>query len=485
MAELERTSLYLDGDTLTGVTKADGASNAARTFSRGFTTPVPSSASPADGTPPPAEEPDENATPAETGAGDGTLAEALEEAARKLKIEDGCVIALPADRFVVRILSLPATDPESLQAMVRLQMEKIAPVAGEDLTVSSEVIAATEETTRVFAVAAPVAELDLLAEDLYKAGVKVSRLDSTLLCEWRSFTSLAPSPVPADDPYAVLFAPPSGRLDLVVADGAGPLFARSLGTGLAPEELTREFMLSLLDAGVSPAEIFLVESEGRKAPLPDSAFALAGAAVTRIPAKGLVPYEESALARDTEEGHLDIIPQAWRDVEHESASRKRFFAGVGVAIVLWALLAAVVFLAPIYVKHRTAAVRKAIAQVTPAYRAVSDVRSRVRLIRTYEDRSHSPIEILRLVCAIMPEGVTLSSLQFEKTSEQPASGKGAGGVKIVGESTQSGSALQFKDALDQAGLFAPGKLTGPTMDGKRQNYRFEIDARFLGEEDLP
>ena len=240
-------------------------------------------------------------------------------------------------------------------------------------------------------------------------------------------------------------------------------------------------MLSLLDAGVVPSKIFAVESEGLAAPLPETAFAPSGAEFTRIPASTLISYEESCLARDAEEGHLDIIPESWRNVERESASRKRFFAGIGVAVLLWAVLAAVLFLAPVYVKHRTTAVKKAIAKVTPAYQTVSDIRSRVRLIRSYEDRSRSLIEILHLVCEVMPEGVTLSSLQYEKTSEQASRDKQAGGIKIVGESTQSSSVLQFKDALDQSGVFAPGKLTGPTMDGKRQNYRFEIDARFLDE----
>ena len=482
MAELERTSLYLDGNTLTGITKADGATSAAKVFSRLFSRPE-ASAEPSEeeakghySNEPQVEKEDEKTSTEDTPP---SLAEAMAEAIRELKIEEGCVLALPADYFVTRILSLPATDPESLSAMVRLQMEKIAPVSGDELTVASEVIAATEDTTRIFAVAAPIAELDLLAEDLYHAGLKVSRLDSTLLCEWRSFSKLAPPPAPPDAPYAVLFAPPSGRLDLIVADAAGPLFARALGTDLEENELTREFMLSLLDAGVTPVRIFAVESEGRASRLPEAAFAPAHAEFVRIPANELVPYETSAVERDAEEGHLDIIPEAWRNVERESASRKRMIAGALAAVALWLLLAAVLFLAPVYVKHRTTAVKKAIAQITPAYQSVSDVRSRVRLIRSYEDRSQSSIEILRLICGVMPEGVTLSSLQYEKTSEQPSRDKEAGGVKIVGEATQSASVLQFKDALDQVGLFAPSKLTGPTMDGKRQNYRFEIDARFL------
>ena len=86
--------------------------------------------------------------------------------------------------------------------------------------------------------------------------------------------------------------------------------------------------------------------------------------------------------------------------------------------------------------------------------------------------------------AEMPEGIVFSSISYEKGGETPANSKTrvAGGVKIVGDADSSTSVLAFKDVLDASGLFTPAKLTGPTLDVKRQRYRFEIDSRFIDEE---
>ena len=129
----------------------------------------------------------------------------------------------------------------------------------------------------------------------------------------------------------------------------------------------------------------------------------------------------------------------------------------------------------------------AIATVQPAYRAVADTRTKVRLIRSYQDRSHSLLDVLRAVCAEMPEGIVFSSISYEKGGETTGNNKSrsVGGVKIVGDADRSSTVLAFKDVLDGSGLFAPAKLNGPILDGKRQRYRFDIDSRFADGEEQP
>lgn len=484
MADIEHIGLLIDGDTIYGAVSGTGASSAAGPWR--FARPAASTA-------PEGEAGKETVAPAEA-PGEANASElpdfagALRAARTALHADDGCVLALPSDVLISKVISLPPVEPEAIPAMVRLQMEKLSVETDDALEVASEVIGATEDATRVFAVAMPMSKLDKLAEDLSASGTVLSRIDSALLCQWRMYSDCAEKPEPADC-YAVLFALPSGRSDLVIADQAGPVFARSVGVNGLDDDIVREITLSVLSLGsefngLEPSRLVVVSAE---APGEDFAAKLSASLDVEtvwLDAAKVGPYAEGVVRRDAEEGHLDIIPRAWREVEEQSAAKGRFMTGIYIALFIWALLAAAMYFLPRYVKHRTAAVDVALNKVTPAYRVVADTRTKVRVIRSYQDRSHSLLDVLRLVCSEMPDGITFSSLSYEKGGELMQGGKtkSAGGIKIVGDADRSTTVLAFKDVLDASEMFVPAKLTGPTMDGKRQRYRFEIDSRFIDEE---
>ncbi len=420
-----------------------------------------------------------------------SLAEALSAAREALHADDGCVLALPPDELVAKVISLPPVEPEAIPAMVRLQMEKFAPVSGDALEVASEVVGATEDSTRVFAVAMPMAKLDALAENLAASDVRVSRIDSALLCEGRMFQDCASRPEPAAC-YAVLFALPSGRYDLFIADASGPVFARSLGCHASVESLVREIILSILNlgedfAGLTPESLLYVAATQPPDELPARIDQALGIGVDWLDAGLVGPYVEGVVRRDAEEGHIDIVPPTWRDIEKESVARGRFMSGVIAALLVWAVAFAALYLIPRFMERRMAKLNAEIASVQPAYRIVADTRTKVRLIRSYQDRSHSLLDVLRTVCAEMPDGIVFSSISYEKGGETTGNNKTPvpGGVKIVGDADRSSTVLAFKDVLDGSGLFAPAKLSGPILDGKRQRYRFDIDSRFAGGEEQP
>ena len=413
-------------------------------------------------------------------------ARALRIAVEEMSIDAGAPLALPPDILVTRVLSLPAADDESLDSMVRLKMERLAPVADDDLEVDFEIVGATETTTRVFAVAVPTATLTKVADDLAASGLAVTRLDSSLLCEWRSWATARGLPE-EDASLAVVFALPSGRFDLVVADAHGPAFARTLGTPATPEDFAREVTLSFLDLSADgsapfPTAFALVAREGLDPAYAEALAGVAGAPPEVVPEGDLPAYVVSAAEREEQGDCIDIVPDAWRAEERAAVTRRRFIAGIATAVALWALILAGLIVAPRLVKQKTAAVDREIAALRPAYAAVADTRSRVRLIRSYEDRSHSLLDILRDVCTVMPEGVTFSSLTYEKGGESVQNGKPLpGGIKVAGDAEQSAAILAFKNALDGMGPFVPAKLTGPTMDGSRRRYKFELDSRFAEE----
>ena len=498
MAEIEQVGLLIDGDTLHGVAARGGVPSKVQSWRfssvAAATGEVESQKSKVE-SPEPSNrqtvQPSNELADEPSALRQRSLAEALAAAREELHADDGCVLALPPDELVAKVISLPPVEPEAIGPMVRLQMEKFAPVSGDALEVASEVVGATEDSTRVFAVAMPMSKLDALAESLSASEVRVSRIDSSLLCEWRMFQD-CPSKPELPGCHAVLFALPSGRRDLVVADASGPVFARSLGVHESAESLVREIVLSVLNlgedfAGLAPESLVYVSETPPEPAFSERIEQSLAIGIDWLDAAKVGPYAEGVIRRDGEEGHLDIVPTAWRDDEKKSVMRGRLLTGLAAAGLLWCVAAAALVLVPRFMQRRLDALDTAIESVRPAYLAVSDTRTKVRLIRSYQDRSHSLLDVLRAICAEMPDGIVFSSISYEKGGETPANSKTrvAGGVKIVGDADRSATVLAFKDILDGSGLFAPAKLSGPILDGKRQRYRFEIDSRFSDGEDRP
>ena len=544
-----KKALLLDGETLYGVSERQGK-GASPEAAEGFDFAEWSFATAASGNPTAAATGMEQE--GETGAEEGDAgamsprAGALAAAVREMQIEDGVPLALPPDVLVTRVLSLPAADAESIASMVRLKMEKFAPVADSELEVDYEVVGVTETETRVFAVAVPVSTLDALAADLEASGLAVTRIDSSLLCEWHSLSrhesarqgegvgveGVGVEGVGVEGQgqgegvgvgegegqgqgegqgkegvgvegqgqgqgvgegqgagegkgsvYAIEL--PSGRIDLIAADVRGPVFARTLGADLEPEDFVRETTLSLLDLaaenpGFAPERFVLVSPRGADSRYAGAMGQIAGGEATVLRTDEIMPFVEAALEREDEEGCIDIVPASWRDDENAAVAKRRFIYGAIAAVAVWAVAFAALKLIPKNIERQTASVRREIATLMPRYSEVAELRARVRLIQSYEDRSRSALETLRELCVALPEDVTLATFGYEKNDDNGSSGRrgGPGGIRITGDAASADSILVLKDTLDEKEMFDTARLKGPTMDGQRRRHKFELDWRF-------
>ncbi len=428
-----------------------------------------------------------------SGADDTTgLQDTLKKIISELSISEGVPITLPPETLIAKVLSLPATDGESFTSMVRLTMEKFAPVTDDELEVAYEVIGATENETRVIAIATPISALNKLSEDIEQADLMITRLDATLLCEWHSFKASEEISKPAEGEYGVIFITQSGRYDLFIADQYGPLFVRSLGRPASKDELVRELTLSLLDS-----------STANNAPTPEKFIVITHDALSEETVESIkgtlqtdleihmeselkYSYAQSLLIREAGDGYIDLIPPVWRDEEKAAANKKRFKHSIIAALLLWVAYTLTIVFLPKLATTKVDAIDKEIDALTEQFREVSDIRSRVRLIRDYEDRSQSFLDTFKTVCESMPEGMIFTSVTYEKSGISPVNDKPIiGGYRIIGDSPTANSASYFKDALDSVGIFSASKTSDQKLDVKRNRYRFEIDARFsdtIGEE---
>lgn len=486
MADIDHICLLIDGAELTGIRlQGDRPGSAGDVRRWKFCVASPERQKAAEGV-------EDGTEPVVDGSGteEKTLSEAFAEAASELRIDSGAVLVLPSDILISRIVSVPVADTESISSMVRLQMEKLAPVSGDDLEVAWEIVSADESSTRVFAVALPVSKLNFFAEEISASGIMLARIDSSILSQWELFKTSKLSfgllPESEGEVRSYLFRQPSGNTDFLIADASGLVFARSLGNPSSVEEFSREVYLSLLDyAGENgekiPSGLTLISDSAPDSEMTAALSGVTGVDVGWFDSKDLGPYILGSVLRDNGNDRIDLIPPAWRELEHEAETREKFIRGIITALAVWVVLLAAFIAVPMYFDKKITAVNANITRITPAYNVVSDIRTKVRIIGSYEDRSHSALEALRLICMEMPEGMTFSLLKYDKGFNDGKQKK-TGGVKISGDAPPGESVMQFKDSLDKSGLFSQVTINNQLLDGKRQRMKFELDARFSDDE---
>ena len=406
----------------------------------------------------------------------GTVVESdlpLARAARAAKAALGArqvVIALPLSRLLVRVMKLPMEVREDLTEAVALQMDKLSPFPGEELSVGYEILSESENALWVFVAALPAAVFEELGTALHAAKLQVIRTDASALGWFRSLCGPCQLTRPG---RRVLLMDPDEGWDLLVLDHGVPVLARGLGAQTDADALIRDLTLSLmnveLDAGESPVADVLVVS--RNVPAPELVRKLE--ALTGVVVRHVVPPTddggaEGVAIRTGEGAALDLTPQVWRDEIKESGTRKRVLTGVGIAVSAWALFMGVLFSGPVVYKQMTAHVRGEARAHAKAFKRVSDTRDRVNLILAYTDRTYSPLEMLRMASSRLPQGITLIGFNFRRDD----------GVKISGEADQPTLVYDFKNAVTEDPLFESVSLTGPSAS--KGKHKFEVDAKFKG-----
>lgn len=423
----------------------------------------------------PLEPPHEGATAEEPEAG-GTLVESDKPLARAMSAAKSAlgarqvVLSLPLSRLLVRVLRLPVEVRDDLQDAVALQMDKLSPFPGEELSVGCEVLSETDKELYVFAAAMPSEVFEELGSALRVAKLHVVRTDAAVMGWFRSLCG--PCQLSRPGRHVLLLNPDDGW-DLMIVDHGVPVLVRGLGALPDDETLIRELTLSLLNAELEAGhgkieEVIVVSRAEPSAGLMKGLRELAGVAATYVPPPSEDGGVEGVALRTGEGAALDLTPQAWRDEVREAHVRSRVWTGVGIAMGVWAVFMAVLFSGPIVYKQMTARVRSASRAHAKAYKQVSDTRERVNLILSYTDRTYSALEMLRMASSYLPQGITLIGFNYRRED----------GVKIAGEADQSTLVYDFKNAVTEDPLFESVSLTGPSIS--KGKHKFEVDAKFKG-----
>ena len=368
-------------------------------------------------------------------------------------------LALPLGRLLVRLVRV--AEGEDPVEVARGILSAASPFPGEPLAVGLEKVCDDAVGRTVYLAAAlPEGSADDIADALDAAKLNVVRVDALVLGELRGIWRA----IDGGGRRLVVFEGPDG-VSLVVLDADLPVSIRAASLG---SDLKREAMLSLLEAedfgGPKPlGEVVRVRREAEDSaadsaaeppaePAPDP-LASFGAPVRSIEIgadAGLAGIAE----RTAEDGSLNAMPDSWREVLAETRFKAKLLRNMIAAVAVWLVAMAVLFGVPVAYGYMTDYQKELCRRHAKQYKAVSDKKAKVKLVRKYSDHSRGALEIMKAVSDRLPGGVTLTSWDFTRDD----------GVRMRAESDDTRSAYQFKEALEE--MHVEGE-DGDDSDGER------------------
>jgi len=382
------------------------------------------------------------------------------------------VLGLPLSRLLVQVMKFPPEMREDLADAVALQMDKLSPFPGEELTVGHEVLSENETTIWVLAAAMPSVVFEEIGGALQHAKLHVLRTDIAFMGWFRSLCG--PLQLTRPGRRVILMDMDDEGWDLMVIDHGVPVLMRGLGPLVDAESLTRQIMLSLLNAELeagscSVSEVMVVSHVPPPAEVMQKIRDLIGAPVQHQMPPGADGGAEGVALRTIEKATLDLTPVFFRNAVQEARIAKHVRIGVVAASVVWALIMGILFGIPAGYTFMTRQIRAQSKAHAQAYKQVADMRDRVNLIRSYMDRTRSPLELLRITTEhLPPQGISLVSMTYKKED----------GVKLSGEADEPTWVYTYKNAMTEDPLFETVTLNGPSASKGR--HKFDIDARFKG-----
>lgn len=411
--------------------------------------------------------------------------EAIAGAASRLKTElraqkGTSTVALPSEDLLLRVLELPAVDPEELPGIAELQADKFSPFPIENMIVSYEVLRSTEESCTLLVAAIQSHIVESLGSLLHAAGLSASRIDAEILGWWRLLKDAGHI---NDQGRHLVVLLADGPPEIVVVQDGIPIVFRSLAQtgGITGDELASEIahevgytlMTLELERGQTGTDSVCVCSRDGTLPA-ELDEKLRGECACDITVKSLasLPPLSEGIARRTADGGilLDLTPAAWQESGKSKAFRKHVVLTACTFFGLWLAVVGGFMGALYFQKNRLTARNAELAALEGPAMAVRETRDRVRVIRRYMDRKRSSLECLREISTVQPQGIELMSFTYRKGEE----------VKIVGEAMDVNTVYDFKNKLDGCGLFSKTSLQGPHFDKRKRKQVFDIEMNFPG-----
>ncbi len=391
-------------------------------------------------------------------------------------------VTLLTERALLRAVDLPSVDPDELEGMVELQVDKFSPFPVEHMAVSHESLGVTGSNTRALIAACKRDVVEGVGALFVAAGRCPDRIDVAAAGWW--YLLRAHGAVPTEGRHGLLLVNETGT-ELIVTQNGLPVVVRSLGADhdVSDEEFVAEiaeetgYTLTSLESewGASSAVDLTVWHRGSAPDLLIERLTTECAAQTQVRSlDDLPPLTEGIARRDVEigTGALDLSPPEWKTEATERSAQRHLMAVVGSLVLAWLAVLALFWGVSHFDQARIQRLREEIVALEEPAEEARLLRRRVESLEQFADRTYSALECLREVSEVLPRGVELTAFTYRK----------GGALNLRGQSPNVQPIYDFFEALEQSGLFEEVRPEGVTQaPGGRRNPEFRLTAQLPGE----
>jgi len=365
-------------------------------------------------------------------------------------------IVVPSDRVLMRVIELPSVDPEELLGMAELQVDKFSPFPTDQMALAIEVFSQTADSSRVLIAAVQHDYIDQYGEFLMKAGLYPESVDVDVLAWWRLIRD---SGKLSGEGQEVVIIHDDYCAQLLITHQGVPVVIRALDpeldihrpSGAADIAQEIEYTLMTMEGTwgsdvTSVTHGIMLWTRGHAAvEVVDALRQACGQEVVTASLDDLPPFSEGLSRRmsSTDGAKLDLAPAAWRSgIQSRKYQRKAVVVAASV-FGGWLLLMLGLWSWSNLQKNKLAQAQADITRLQTEVETVRELRRQVESLQQYADRSYSGLECLREICVLIPAGVDITSITYNKESQ----------VNMRGESDNDRPINDFIANLEKSEIF--------------------------------
>lgn len=394
-------------------------------------------------------------------------------------------IVVPADRVLMRVVDLPSLELQELRGMAELQVDKYSPFPTEQLAVSVEVLQQSAASSRVLIAAVQHEVIDQLGDFLSRAGVYAQSVDVDVMGWWTLIRDAGHLNGSSGQEVVVIHDEHCAQM-ILARDGV-PLVIRALDSSLAisepafADEIAQELEYTVMTTestwGSASTQKLTVWTRGEvPAPLLEALSGTFPFPVVTADLAALPPLSEGITRRlaAPEAARLDLAPDAWRKgMQSKMYQRKALSIAIAAAAAWLVLMGALMF----FGQREKSLLSKSKAEIDRAQAEVEFIRNlqaQAEWLQQYADRTYSSLECLREISELLPDGVDITSITYNKSSQ----------LNLRGEADTDIPVNAFISRLEKSGLFISVKTEGisTTQRGGKMRSQFRITMMLPGGE---
>ena len=389
---------------------------------------------------------------------------------------------LPPESVFLRVIELPKSSFEEIQAMVELQLEKISPLPVAQIVWTFHLLPAADgELQRVVVVIAGRTAVEDFLGRLEKDGYLADRLEVSMLDQ------LEAAPATADGAW--IYAGAHGKDAALVAWRSNGALRNLCLVVLPPEgDRTRSLKAQLAQlCWAGEMEGWLTEPPQWHL-VADPVNAVEWEKLLREaldePVRLAEPPPPAELAARTARRTalsrgVALLPAEFSARYHQQFVDRLWLRGLVATGVLYAIGVVIYFCATTVLNYKTVAVEQQAAQLGESYTNVLQLKARYAVLTTRQQLKYAALDCWKIVAENLPAGLKLQRSSFTDGQKLTLSGVcAADEIGLISDPGKFYDAVR-KAKLDGQNVFEPSAIEPLiwNVSGKSANWHFTLQLK--------